>query len=101
MYWFSGPEIGKIRGNHAHKTLHQFIWAVKGSVEIELRDGKNCVIEVISHEYQGIYLKPGLWRTLKKFSEDSVIVVLADREYIEADYIRNWSEFLDWIKKHA
>lgn len=101
IYWLSDPETGQIRGNHAHKSLRQFIWAVKGSVEIVLSDGKNFITESICYESQGILLEPGLWRTLKNFSKDSVIVILADRDYIESDYIRNWNEFLEWIKPNA
>jgi dTDP-4-dehydrorhamnose 3,5-epimerase-like enzyme len=91
LYW-------QIRGNHAHKRLRQIFWLTSGTVEIELTNGtlkKNyCLMEGSNF----LLVNSGLWRKLYNFSRDAVVLVLADQEYDETDYIHNWEEFLWWKK---
>jgi dTDP-4-dehydrorhamnose 3,5-epimerase-like enzyme len=65
-------------------------------VEVVLDDGDNTFTFVLKNSYQAIQVPSGYWRTLKNFSVDAVLVVLASNEYEESDYIRDRSEFLDW-----
>ena len=42
----------------------------------------------------GLTLPPMVWHEMKDFSPDCVLMVLADAAYDEADYIRDYGEFL-------
>ncbi|MDY4185856.1 MAG: WxcM-like domain-containing protein, partial [Sodaliphilus sp.] len=44
--------------------------------------------------YEGLLIVPGIWRTLDNFSSGSVCAVIASEHYDEADYIRNYNQFL-------
>jgi dTDP-4-dehydrorhamnose 3,5-epimerase len=67
---------------------------VAGSVELELTDGKTKETILLDAFSRGVVLGAGVWRVLRNFSPDCILVVLADREYDEADYIRDYAEFL-------
>ena len=40
-----------------------------------------------------------IWREMKDFSENCVLVVLASEHYDESDYIRDYHNFLEEVKK--
>jgi dTDP-4-dehydrorhamnose 3,5-epimerase-like enzyme len=85
------------RGRHAHKRLRQLTVAVKGSCRFLLDDGNNKLEIVLNCASQGLYIGPGVWREMSDFSDDCVLLVLADDIYDEADYIRDYQQFLDAV----
>ena len=89
---------GESRGGHAHRELQQLIIAVSGSFTVTLDDGKLKRTFVLNRPYQGLYVKPGIWRTLDDFSSGSVCLVLASAVYSTDDYIRDYDEFLKYRK---
>ena len=96
-YWLHGTKPGVSRGFHAHKRLRQLCVCVAGSVRISLFDGRKEESVVLASPTQGLLIGPGLWREMHDFSPDCVLMVFADAEYDEADYIRDRAEFI----KHA
>ena len=86
------------RGAHAHRDLEQLIIAASGSFTVTLDDGKSKRSFFLNRPYQGLYVKPGLWRDLEDFSSGAVCMVLASEVYQKADYIRNYDEFLVFRK---
>ena len=93
-YYLYDVPGGESRGAHAHKELSQLIIAASGSFTVTLNDGKVKRSFLLNRPYQGLYVVPGIWRDLDDFSSGSVCLVLASHEYDEADYIRNYEEFL-------
>lgn len=96
-YWLHGTKPGVSRGFHAHKRLRQLCVCVAGSVRVSLFDGRKEESVVLASPTQGLLIGPGLWREMHDFSPDCVLMVFADAEYDEADYIRDRAEFI----KHA
>ena len=94
VYWIHGTKPGVSRGFHAHKQLHQLCVCVAGSVRISLFDGRREESVVLDASTKGLLIGPGLWREMHDFSPDCVLMVFADAEYDEADYIRNRAEFI-------
>ena len=86
------------RGKHAHKTLSQLMLAIHGSFDVELDDGFEKKFFHLSHPNEGLWIVPGLWRELNHFSPDAVCLVLASEYFDESDYIRDYSEFLQYAK---
>lgn len=83
-----------IRGEHAHKTLHQFLTCVHGSCHVVVDDGihrEECILDTPA---TALYIPPLVWTVHYKHSRDAVLIVLASAHYDGADYIRNYSEFL-------
>ena len=85
---------GESRGSHAHKELSQLIIAASGSFRVTLDDGNVKRSFTLNRPYQGLYVKPGIWRDLDDFSSGAVCLVLASEVYDKEDYIRDYQEFL-------
>ncbi len=97
-YYLYDVPGGESRGGHAHRELSQLIIAASGSVTVTLDDGKVKRTFVLNRPYQGLYIVPGIWRTLDDFSTGAVCLVLASHGYDEADYIRDYDEFIKYKK---
>lgn len=95
-YYLYDVPGGESRGGHAHKELFQLIIAASGSFNVTLDDGEVKRTFTLNRPYQGLLVVPGIWRTLDDFSSGSVCLVLASMEYNEADYIREYDEFISY-----
>ena len=96
VYYIYDVPGGESRGAHAHKDLEQLIIAASGSFTVTLDDG-NCKRSFfLNRPYQGLYVKPGMWRDLDDFSSGSVAMVLASEVYTKEDYIRDYKEFISY-----
>lgn len=96
VYYLYDVPAGESRGSHAHRELEQLIVAASGSFTVTLDDGKNKKSFFLNRPYQGLYVKPGLWRDLDDFSSGAVCLVLASEVYDSTDYIRDYQEFLNF-----
>ena len=93
IYYLYDVPGGADRGGHAHKELYQLIVAASGAFTVVLDDGINKKAFTLNRPYQGLLLKPGIWRTLTDFSSGSICMVLASEKYDEKDYIRVYNDF--------
>ena len=98
VYYIFNTKEGVIRGFHAHKELKQVAIAVKGSCRFLLDDGNEKVSILLDNAAQGLLIESCIWREMSDFSEDCVLMVLADNFHNENDYIRDYEEFLKTIK---
>ena len=94
VYYLYDVPGGAERGGHAHKNLHQLIIAMSGSFDVILNDGTQQKRFHLNRSYSGMYICPMIWRELDNFSSGSVCMVLASNLYDEADYYRNYQEFV-------
>ena len=94
VYYIYDVPGGESRGAHAHKNLEQLIIAASGSFRVTLDDGKIKRTFFLNRPYQGLYVKPGMWRDLNDFSSGAVCMVLASEVYQSEDYIRDYRDFL-------
>jgi acetyltransferase-like isoleucine patch superfamily enzyme len=84
----------EIRGEHAHRTLDQFLVCVAGTCSVRVFDGGRGDEIVLDRPDRGLHVPPMVWTTQYKYSADAVLVVLASDVYVETDYIRDFDEFL-------
>lgn len=98
VYYLYDVPGGENRGAHAHKELEQLIIAASGSFTVTLDDGKCKRSFFLNRPYQGLYVKPGLWRDLVDFSSGAVCMVLASDIYKQEDYIRDYNDFMEFRK---
>lgn len=94
VYYLYDVPGGENRGSHAHRDLSQLIVAASGSFRVTLDDGKCRRSFFLNRPYQGLYVKPGMWRDLEDFSSGAVCMVLASEVYQAEDYIRDYDEFI-------
>ena len=88
----------EIRGEHAHRSLHQFLICVHGRCHVVADDGTNRQEFVLDSPTIGIHLPPMVWAVQYKYTEDAVMLVLASDRYDPASYIRDYAEFLELVK---
>ena len=96
VYYLYDIPGGESRGAHAHKELYQLVVSASGSFDVVLDDGTNKKRFTLNRPYQGLLVVPGMWRDLENFSSGSVCLVLASMVYSEADYIRNYDDFINF-----
>ncbi len=99
VYYMYDTLSGVRRGYHAHKKLKQILICIHGYCQIHLDNGDETIEITLDKPYQGLYIENNIWREMYNFSSDAVLMVLASEIYDEADYIRNYQDFLDFIGK--
>lgn len=98
IYYLYDVPGGESRGSHGHKKLQQLILAASGAFTVTLDDGENKKAITLNRPYQGLLIKPGIWRTLDDFSSGSVCLVLASEKYDAEDYIRDYNDYIEYRK---
>ena len=96
VYYLYDVPSDSIRGGHAHKELQQCLIAISGSFDVVLDDGKQRTTITLNRPYKGLYIPSGLWRELENFSAGAVCLSLVRAVYDEADYIRDYQQFLSF-----
>ena len=87
------------RGFHAHLNLRQLAVCVKGRCRFILDNGTEKQEVVLDQPTQGLLIEGLVWREMHDFSEDCVLLVLASEHYDEADYIRDYEQFLSVVNE--
>ena len=89
---------GESRGAHAHKKCHQLLIAASGAFEVLLDDGQTTKKVLLNTPCTSLHIPPGIWASEINFSSGAICLVLASELYDESDYLRDYSEFLNYIK---
>ena len=90
VYWTYDVPSGERRGGHAPRTCDVTVDDGRGGKEIYH----------LNHPYHGLYIGTGVWRTLEDFSSGAVCLVLASELFDEDEYIYEYDEFQDWVKRN-
>jgi UDP-2-acetamido-3-amino-2,3-dideoxy-glucuronate N-acetyltransferase len=83
----------QIRGEHAHRRLHQFLVCVHGRCRVVADDGTHSQEFALDAPDVGLYIPPMTWAVQYRYSSDAVLMALASAPYDPADYIRDYAEF--------
>lgn len=98
VYYIYDTLPGVRRGFHAHLNLQQILLCVNGSCKIHLDDGIDTAEVTLDKPNEGLYIANNMWREMYDFTPGTVLLVLASEYYDEADYIRNYDDFLKTVK---
>lgn len=98
VYALSKTNYGVTRGLHAHRKLKQVMICIAGSCNVLLDNGLQKGSTRLFSNSKGILVEGLIWREMSVFSEDCVLLVLASDHYDEADYIRDYNEFLSEVE---
>lgn len=89
----SAPDV--VRGQHANRESEFVLINVAGTSKVKVKDGKgNEAVYSLNRPHTGIYLPRMIWKDMYDFSEDSVLLCLANTHYDASEYIRNYDDFV-------
>ena len=98
VYFVYDTQPGVERGFHAHKSLEQWMICVTGSCVIVVDDGHSRHEALLDSPEKALYVGPGLWREMRDFSPGAVLAVIASTKYDVTDYIRDYNDFLAFVR---
>lgn len=98
VYYIFNTSAAEARGFHAHYQLQQLAICVSGKCRMVLDDGVDREEVWLDSPSKGLLIGDLVWREMHDFSDDCVLLVLASEHYDEADYIRDYDEFLKRVK---
>jgi hypothetical protein len=67
---------------------------VHGACRVIIEDGHTREEITLDSPALGVHLAPMVWTTIVHQSPDTTVLVLASDVYREADYVRDYDEFL-------
>ncbi len=94
VYYIYGTDRAVARGFHAHKVLEQVAVCVSGSCKMLLDNGVSKSTVILDNASKAVEIPPMIWHEMHDFSKDCILLVLASALYDEADYIRDYEEFI-------
>lgn len=100
VYYIFDTTPGTVRGKHAHKVLKQVLICVSGActIECEMPDGTKTEHR-LDWPDRGLLIEGLVWRNMKEFSKDAVLLVLASEHYDEEDYIRDYVRYKGFCRE--
>lgn len=101
IYYIYGVDSGRTRGMHMHKSLRQLMFCPYGEIELTFDNGHERETVRLDSPGKALLIEPGLWREIRWIKADSVLCVAASEYYNEEDYIRNYDDFLEYVRKYS
>ncbi|MEL4371490.1 FdtA/QdtA family cupin domain-containing protein [Shewanella xiamenensis] len=81
------------RGYHSHKELKQLILCLAGSFSLVLDSGIDTETILMKPSESAVFVDGRVWREMRNFSDDAVMLVLCDREYRFDEVVRSYNQF--------
>jgi dTDP-4-dehydrorhamnose 3,5-epimerase-like enzyme len=99
IFYIYGTTQGVPRGKHAHYKTKQYLISVSGSCKVTLDNGVEKVTYELDSQNKGLLQNAYVWGAMHDFSDDCVLLVLASEHYDDADYIRDYDQFIKQVVK--
>ena len=97
IFYIFGTGKDVVRGKHANKKTKHILIALSGSCEVVVDDGKKRETFQLDSPDKGLFIDNLVWKDMKKFTKDCVLLVLANTEYDQYEYLRDYNEFKQTI----
>lgn len=94
IYYLFDVPSNAFRGGHSHIHQQEILIALSGSFEVVLDDGFEKRTILLNKPNIGLLIPTGIWRELQNFSSGAICLVVASDVFDEADYIRDYNDFL-------
>lgn len=98
VYWIYDVPGGQSRGAHAFREQQELVIALAGSFDVAVNNGITEERFHLNRSYYGLYIPKGIWRYMDNFSTNSVALVISSTVFNEADYIRDFSKYIEYIR---
>ena len=94
VFYIYGSDSQVVRGQHANRNSEFVLINVSGSSKVRVDNGFAEEIIELNRPRMGLYLPTMVWKDMYDFSEDTVLLVLANTHYDGHEYIRDYDEFI-------
>lgn len=99
VFYIFGSDNNVVRGQHANRDSEFLLINVNGKSKVKVKDGKGREkVFDLCRPHTGVYIPKMLWKEMYDFSEDAVLLVLANTHYNACEYIRDYDEYLNCMK---
>lgn len=98
IYYISKVPEGTRRGFHAHKELKQLLFCPYGRIQLILENNNGREEIELYDPSIGVVIDQPTWREMLWLQKDSVLCVAASDYYDPEDYIRDYDEFVEYIR---
>ena len=99
VYYIFDTKDNVRREFHAYRGLEQVRICVSGSCKVLVYDGSLKENILLDSPNTGLLISGLVWREMFDFSDNCVLIVLASKLCDESDYIRDYDEFVEAVKK--
>jgi hypothetical protein len=90
-------KVQKDRGGHANIDTDQILIPVMGSLKIKLFDKDSSKVFLLNDPRKGLFLPRLIYLEMFDFSENSVLLVLANTEFDITKYLRTKEEYYSYV----
>lgn len=99
IYYISKVPEGTRRGFHAHKELKQLLFCPYGRIQLILENNNGREEIELYDPSIGVVIDQPTWREMLWLQKDSVLCVAASDYYDPSDYIRDYDEFVEYLRR--
>jgi dTDP-4-dehydrorhamnose 3,5-epimerase-like enzyme len=99
FYYIYGVPEPSARGQHAHKSEEELIFALSGSFKVRVDDGASTMDFSPDRPDRALYVPALVWHELYDFSKGAVCAVLASQHYLDDYYYQVYGEFLKAVER--
>ncbi|HQS71920.1 MAG TPA: FdtA/QdtA family cupin domain-containing protein [Sulfurovum sp.] len=99
VFYIYGTQEGVPRGQHSHFKTKELLVAINGGCKVTLDDGQKKETYTLNKPNVGLFKDALIWVAMHDFSQDCILMVLADTYYEDSDYIRDYDQFLEIANK--
>ena len=93
IFYVFGVHNQNDRGKHSHFKTKQVLICLNGEVSVLCKDGNKERTWVLNKPNQALYIPELIWDEQVYIKPDSVLLVLANTNYDESDYITDYNKF--------
>lgn len=99
VFYIYGSDHDVIRGQHANRESEFVLINVSGKSKVKVDYGYSSEIYDLNEPHTGIYIPKMVWKDMYDFSENSVLLVLSNTKYDANEYIRNYDDYINELKR--
>ena len=81
IFFVSGVKAGASRGDHATKTTRLILFPVSGACDVVVNNGTEEICYHMDDPAQGLLIEPMVWRSMRHFTPDCVMMAVCDRPF--------------------
>ena len=90
---------GAFRGDHATKKTRLILFPINGSCTVMVDDGTDREEFLMDNPSQGLLIEPMIWRSMRKFTPDCVMMAVCDRPFEPGnETYDNYNEFINAVQ---